>query len=216
MICRARTPAESESVLPIQHNSWFNKTRQHLNVISSFYNSTGRIIKKGEELFTNLNLKWCLVNFPIKINSFISTLIAVQFCEHFKSLVRKKFNFKMTHNSSFILEFTFQVESFPWHVINTILVRLIDSTVSNLSPYHCTIIDTLIVTKKKRGAITALWKKRNFVWAPYVDFQKVMMTDGCVFFLFVEILALCFKKWASGVTMGTVHLGLCHIIYPYI
>lgn len=175
--------------------SWFSKTLQHLYGISSFLQQpTGRIIKKGEELFTNLNLKWCLVNFPIKINSFISTLIAVQFCEHFKSLVRKKFNFKMTRNSSFILEFTFQVESFPWHVIKTILVRLIDSTVSNLSPYHCTIIDTLIVTKKNRGAITALWKKRNFVWAPYVDFQKVMMTDGCVFFSICGIISSLFQE----------------------
>jgi hypothetical protein len=94
-----------------------------------------------------------------------------------------------------------------------ISVGMIDSTISNLNPYHCIIIDTLV--EKNRDAITDSMEKKSEISCERQTLAFVMMTDDYSFFLKNIYGILCFNNLASGVTMGTVHLGLCHITYPY-
>lgn len=147
------------------------------------------------------------VNYPIKITG-------LHFLFHWKFILKKKFK-KCPAVRPLLYRVHFSgIESFPLRVIEMISVGMIDSTISNLNPYHCIIIDTLV--EKNRDAITDSMEKKSEISCERQTLAFVMMTDDYSFFFKKNIYGiLCFNNLASGVTMGTVHLGLCHITYPY-
>jgi hypothetical protein len=68
-----------------------------------------------------------------------------------------------------------------------ISVGMIDSTISNLNPYHCIIIDTLV--EKNRDAITDSMEKKSEISCERQTLAFVMMTDDYSFF-FLKIYGI--------------------------